>query len=44
MILALAFELVFITVLGMGLFIHWLIPAMAYAVAFAVRSACADAF
>lgn len=38
MILALAFGLVFITVLGMGLFIHWLIPAMPYAVAFALAA------
>ncbi len=38
MILALAFGLVFFTVLGMGLFIHWLIPAMPYAVAFALAA------
>jgi CPA1 family monovalent cation:H+ antiporter len=38
MILALAFGLVFCTVLGMGLLIHWLIPAMPYAVAFALAA------
>lgn len=38
MILALAFGLVFFTVLGMGLFIHWLIPAMPFAVAFALAA------
>jgi CPA1 family monovalent cation:H+ antiporter len=38
MIVALAFGLVFFTVLGMGLFIHWLIPAMPYAVAFALAA------
>jgi CPA1 family monovalent cation:H+ antiporter len=38
MILALAFGLVFFTVLGMGLFIHWLIPAMPYGVAFALAA------
>ena len=38
MILALAFGLVFCTVLGMGLVIHWLIPAMPYAVAFALAA------
>ena len=38
MILALAFGLVFFTVLGIGLFIHWLIPAMPYAVAFALAA------
>jgi CPA1 family monovalent cation:H+ antiporter len=38
MILALAFGLVFFTVLGVGLFIHWLIPAMPYAVAFALAA------
>lgn len=38
MILALAFGLVFFTVLGMGLFIHWLIPAMPRAVAFALAA------
>jgi Na+/H+ antiporter len=38
MILALALGLVFITVLGMGWFIHWLIPAMPMAVAFALAA------
>ncbi len=38
MILELALGLVIFTVLGMGLFIHWLIPAMPYAVAFALAA------
>jgi Na+/H+ antiporter len=38
MILALALGLVFITVLGMGWFIHWLIPAMPMPVAFALAA------
>ncbi|MFL6618042.1 MAG: Na+/H+ antiporter [Povalibacter sp.] len=38
MILELAFGLVIFTVLGMGLFIHWLIPAIPYAVAFALSA------
>ncbi|MFL6547844.1 MAG: Na+/H+ antiporter [Povalibacter sp.] len=38
MILELAFGLVIFTVLGMGLFIHWLIPAIPYAVAFALAA------
>ncbi|WP_322963431.1 Na+/H+ antiporter [Sphingomonas fuzhouensis] len=37
-ILGLALGLVFLTVLGMGLFIHWMIPAMPYAVAFALAA------
>lgn len=37
-ILGLALGLVFLTVLGMGLFIHWLIPAMPLAVAFALAA------
>jgi CPA1 family monovalent cation:H+ antiporter len=37
-ILSLAFGLVFVTVLGAGLFIHWLIPAMPQAVAFALAA------
>ncbi|MDU7523414.1 MAG: Na+/H+ antiporter [Roseomonas mucosa] len=37
-ILALALGLVVFTVLGMGLFIHWLIPAMPLAVAFALAA------
>lgn len=37
-ILELALGLVLLTVLGMGLFIHWLIPAMPYAVAFALAA------
>jgi CPA1 family monovalent cation:H+ antiporter len=38
MIVALAFGLVFFTVLGLGLFIHWMIPAIPYAVAFALAA------
>lgn len=38
MILELALGLVVATVLGMGLFIHWLIPAMPYPVAFALAA------
>ncbi len=38
MILELALGLVFCTVLGMGLFIHWIIPAMPYSVAFALAA------
>src|SRR5690606_36147234 len=38
MILELAFGLVFFTVVGMGLVIHWLIPAVPYAVAFALAA------
>lgn len=38
MILELALGLVILTVVGMGLFIHWLIPAMPYAVAFALAA------
>jgi Na+/H+ antiporter len=38
MILELALGLVVLAVLGMGLFIHWLIPAMPYAVAFALAA------
>lgn len=38
-IAALAFGLVFFTVLGAGYFIHWMIPAMPLAVAFALASA-----
>ncbi|CCW17637.1 Na+/H+ antiporter [Sphingobium indicum BiD32] len=37
-ILALALGLVLFTVLGIGLFIHWLIPAMPIAVAFALAA------
>jgi CPA1 family monovalent cation:H+ antiporter len=37
-ILALALGLVVITVLGVGLFIHWLVPAMPLAVAFALAA------
>jgi Na+/H+ antiporter len=37
-ILGLALGLVFLTVLGVGLFIHWLIPAMSMAVAFALAA------
>lgn len=37
-ILALAIGLVVITVLGLGLFIHWMIPAMPLAVAFALAA------
>ena len=37
-ILGLALGLVFLTVLGVGLFIHWLIPAMPMAVAFALAA------
>lgn len=37
-ILELALGLVLLTVVGMGLFIHWLIPAMPYAVAFALAA------
>ncbi|MDM9627804.1 Na+/H+ antiporter [Rhizobium sp. S152] len=38
-IAALAFGLVFFTVLGAGYFIHWMIPTMPLAVAFALASA-----
>lgn len=38
-IAALAFGLVFFTVIGAGYFIHWMIPAMPLAVAFALASA-----
>lgn len=38
MILELALGLVVFTVVGMGLFIHWLIPAVPYAVAFALAA------
>ncbi|MEY2689388.1 MAG: hypothetical protein RL375_3587 [Pseudomonadota bacterium] len=38
-ILKLALGLVLFTVLGMGLFIHWLVPAMPLAVAFALAAA-----
>lgn len=38
-ILRLALGLVLFTVLGMGLFIHWLLPAMPLAVAFALAAA-----
>lgn len=38
MILALALGLVFVTVIGMGYFIHWLIPAMPMPVAFALAA------
>ena len=37
-ILGLALGLVFLTVFGVGLFIHWLIPAMPVAVAFALAA------
>src|SRR3546814_1394957 len=37
-ILGLALGLVVFTVVGMGLFIHWLVPAMPLAVAFAVAA------
>ncbi len=37
-VLGLALGLVFLTVLGMGLFIHWLIPAMPLGVAFALAA------
>jgi Na+/H+ antiporter len=37
-VLGLALGLVFLTVLGLGLFIHWLIPAMPLAVAFALAA------
>ncbi|MFC6486774.1 Na+/H+ antiporter [Nitratireductor sp. GCM10026969] len=37
-ILALAFGLVVFTVLGLGFFIHWMIPAMPLAVAFALAA------
>jgi monovalent cation/hydrogen antiporter len=38
LILGLALGLVFFTVVGMGLFVHWLIPAMPIAVAFALAA------
>jgi monovalent cation/hydrogen antiporter len=38
LILGLALGLVFFTVIGMGLFVHWLIPAMPMAVAFALAA------
>ena len=38
LILELALGLVFFTVLGMGLVIHWMIPAMPFAVAFALAA------
>ncbi|MGC4028655.1 MAG: Na+/H+ antiporter [Steroidobacteraceae bacterium] len=38
MILALALGLVFFTMLGMGLFIHWMIPAMSMPMAFALAA------
>ncbi|HNR91266.1 MAG TPA: Na+/H+ antiporter [Dokdonella sp.] len=38
MVLELALGLVVMTVLGVGLFIHWLIPAMPYAVSFALAA------
>lgn len=38
MILELAFGLVIITVVGMGLFVHWMIPAMPLTVAFALAA------
>jgi Na+/H+ antiporter len=38
MIFELAFGLVIFTVLGIGLFLHWLIPAMPYAVCFALAA------
>lgn len=37
-IFSLAIGLVFVTVVGMGLFIHWLIPAISLAVAFALAA------
>ena len=37
-IFSLAIGLVFFTVVGMGLFIHWLIPAVSLAVAFALAA------
>lgn len=37
-VLGLALGLVFLTVLGMGLFVHWMIPAIPYAVAFALAA------
>jgi CPA1 family monovalent cation:H+ antiporter len=37
-ICALAFGLVFFTVIGAGLFIHWMIPAMPLAIAFALAA------
>jgi len=37
-ILELAFGLVFVTVIGMGFFIHWMIPAIPLAVAFALAA------
>ncbi len=37
-VLGLALGLVFLTVLGMGVFIHWLIPAMPLGVAFALAA------
>ncbi len=37
-ILERALGLVFFTVLGMGLFIHWMVPAMPFAVAFALAA------
>ena len=37
-VLGLALGLVFLTVLGMGLFVHWLIPAMPLGVAFALAA------
>ncbi len=38
MILELALGLVFFTVIGMGFFIHWMIPSMPYPVAFALAA------
>ncbi len=38
MILELALGLVFFTVIGMGFFIHWMIPAIPYPVAFALAA------
>lgn len=38
MILELALGLVFFTVIGMGFFIHWMIPTMPYPVAFALAA------
>jgi len=37
-VLGLALGLVFLTVLGLGLFIHWLIPAVPWAVSFALAA------
>ncbi|MGP7794439.1 Na+/H+ antiporter [Sphingomonas sp. CLY1604] len=37
-VLGLALGLVFLTVLGLGLFVHWLVPAMPLAVAFALAA------